>query len=73
MSVTIDEQHWLVSTINYYGRCPGCGYRWGSGTTYDLRPAELADAEQTEWCDHCRPKMVFPPVLLVAELWEPVP
>lgn len=62
---------WLVSTIHYYGPCPGCGYRWGSGTTYDVRAADHAATEQTEWCDHCQPERVFPLVLLVAELWEP--
>lgn len=65
--------HWRVSTIHYYRPCLGCGHQWGSGISYDVRPAELADAERTEWCDHCQPVLVFPPVGLVAELWEPAP
>jgi hypothetical protein len=77
LSLTKDEcvssrsPDWRVSTIHYYGLCPGCGYRWGRGITFDVRPVELAGAERTEWCDHCQPRRVFPPVVLVAELWEP--
>jgi hypothetical protein len=69
--VSSQRPDWRVSTIHYYGLCPGCGYRWGRGITFDVRPAEAAGTERTEWCDHCQPAQVFPPVVLAAELWEP--
>jgi hypothetical protein len=62
---------WLVSTIRYFGPCPICRrLPRGGEVTYDLRPAETELSEQTHACC-CRRNR--PPVLLVAELWEPDP